>query len=222
MTKEEMLAMIARSGITVQGDLVLEKHVENEIGNVEQGGIGVQIVKGWRQKPKSAEKVNDKAKPQKERQLMTFGMGKGVLDAHVLLLYMKLSGAGWIDGNEADFKRLFSGKNDSGYLTWKGKFGKSTLDYLFRRLIEAGTATLADGFTRSEIIEGHFKDKNGQWLTGLDKGDKPHAKAIPMIEECVSLMGTDPTDLLRQMQGDDSRSDAYDPYDHQDLQLHKR
>lgn len=217
-----MLAMIARSGITVQGDLVLEKHVENEIGNVEQGGIGVQIVKGWRQKPKSAEKVNDKAKPQKERQLMTFGMGKGVLDAHVLLLYMKLSGAGWIDGNEADFKRLFSGKNDSGYLTWKGKFGKGTLDYLFRKLIEAGAVTLANGFTRSEIIEGHFKDKNGQWLTGLDKGDKPHAKAIPMIEECVSLMGTDPTDLLRQMKGDDSGSDAYDPYDHQDLQLHKR
>ena len=150
-------------------------------------------------------------KPQKERQQMTFGKGKGVLDAHVSLLYMKLSGAGWI-----------AGKNDSGYLTWKGKFGKGTLDYLFRKLIEAGAVTLANGFTRSEIIEGHFKDKNGQWLTGLDKGDKPHAKAIPMIEECVSLMGTDPTDLLRQMQGDDSRSDAYDPYDHQDLQLHKR
>ena len=161
-------------------------------------------------------------KPQKERQQMTFGKGKGVLDAHVSLLYMKLSGAGWIDGNEADFKRLFSGKNDSCCLVWKGKFGKGTLDYLFRKLIEAGAVTLANGFTRSEIIEGHFKDKNGQWLTGLDKGDKPHAKAITMIEECVSLMGTDPTDLLRQMQGDDSRSDAYDPYDHQDLQLHKR
>ena len=43
---KELLEKILKSGITVQGDLVMEKHVENEIGNVESGGIGIQIVHG--------------------------------------------------------------------------------------------------------------------------------------------------------------------------------
>lgn len=43
---KELLEKILKSGITVQGDLVMEKHVENEIGNVEAGGIGIQIVHG--------------------------------------------------------------------------------------------------------------------------------------------------------------------------------
>ena len=49
MTQEEMqkaLEAIGKSGITVQGDLVLEKKVEYEIGNVEAGGIGIQINNG--------------------------------------------------------------------------------------------------------------------------------------------------------------------------------
>ena len=40
---EKALEMIRRSGVTVGGDLVLEKHVDKEIGNVEKGGIGIMI-----------------------------------------------------------------------------------------------------------------------------------------------------------------------------------
>lgn len=60
MTQEEMqkaLEAIGKSGITVQGDLVLEKKVEYEIGNVETGAIGIQINNGNK---KPTEKVNDK------------------------------------------------------------------------------------------------------------------------------------------------------------------
>lgn len=32
---KDLLEQILKSGITVQGDLVMEKHVEHEIGNVE-------------------------------------------------------------------------------------------------------------------------------------------------------------------------------------------
>ena len=35
-----------KGGITVAGDLVLEKHVEHEVNGVEAGGIGIQIVNG--------------------------------------------------------------------------------------------------------------------------------------------------------------------------------
>ncbi len=40
---EEALKTISKSGVTVAGDLVLEKHVDKEIGNVEKGGIGIMI-----------------------------------------------------------------------------------------------------------------------------------------------------------------------------------
>lgn len=49
MNQEELqkaLEVLGKNGITVNGDLVLEKHVENEIGNVEAGGIGIQINNG--------------------------------------------------------------------------------------------------------------------------------------------------------------------------------
>lgn len=50
---KELLEKILKGGITVQGDFVMEKQVENEIGNVEAGGIGIQIVHGSSDKNKS-------------------------------------------------------------------------------------------------------------------------------------------------------------------------
>ena len=49
MTQEEKLKMleaIGKSGIFVAGDVVMEKNVQYEIGNVESGGIGIQINQG--------------------------------------------------------------------------------------------------------------------------------------------------------------------------------
>lgn len=46
MKKEDIqnvLAAIGKSGITVNGDLVLEKNVQYEVANVENGGIGIQL-----------------------------------------------------------------------------------------------------------------------------------------------------------------------------------
>ena len=51
---QKALEALGKSGITVAGDLVLEKHVEHEVNNVEAGGIGIQIVNGARDgEPKS-------------------------------------------------------------------------------------------------------------------------------------------------------------------------
>ena len=36
---KELLEKILKGGITVQGDLVMEKHVENEIGNVDRKSV---------------------------------------------------------------------------------------------------------------------------------------------------------------------------------------
>jgi hypothetical protein len=49
MDKQELqktLEAIGKGGINVAGDLVLEKHVDYEVNNVEAGGIGIQINNG--------------------------------------------------------------------------------------------------------------------------------------------------------------------------------
>jgi hypothetical protein len=49
MDKEELqkaLEAIGKGGINVAGDLVIEKHVDYEVSNVEAGGIGIQINNG--------------------------------------------------------------------------------------------------------------------------------------------------------------------------------
>ena len=43
---QKALEAIGKGGINVAGDLVLEKHVDYEVNNVEAGGIGIQINSG--------------------------------------------------------------------------------------------------------------------------------------------------------------------------------
>ena len=43
---QKALEALGKSGINVAGDLVLEKKVEYEVNNVEDGGIGIQIING--------------------------------------------------------------------------------------------------------------------------------------------------------------------------------
>ena len=43
---QKALEAIGKGGIHVAGDLVLEKKVEYEVNNVENGGIGIQIING--------------------------------------------------------------------------------------------------------------------------------------------------------------------------------
>ena len=231
MKKEDLqaaLEAISKSGIQVAGDLVLEKNVEYEVANVEQGGIGIQIVNGSTPRVASPKKGSGKKdsdeKPEKPRETMTFGRKSGVTDGHIVLLYQKLVKEGWIEGNEADFKALFSGKRDEDCeLVWLGKYGKGTLVELFKQFVSAGLVTVAGGFTISSILEGHFRDTDGHWLTGLDKGNAANDKALPVINECVKLLKANPEQLIYGDNDDDEDFQSkYDPYDHQDLNLHKR
>jgi hypothetical protein len=155
---------------------------------------------------------------------MTFGRRSAVTEGHIVLLYQKLVKEGWIEGNDADFKALFSGKRDEDcQLTWKGLYGKGTLVELFKRFVAEGLVTVAEGFTLPAILEGHFKDISGAWLTGLDKGNGANDKALPIITECVRLLKASPDQLIYGAYDDDEDfKSEYDPFDHQDLNLHKR
>lgn len=133
----------------------------------------------------------------KPRETMTFERKPEVTEEHLKLLFVKLAQEGWVSGNESDFKALFSGKRDEDCVTiWLGKYGKSTLVELFQQFVNSGLVILPEGFTLSSILEGHFKDEEGQWLTGLNKGDASNKKALPVIAECVRLLKLRPDKAL--------------------------
>ena len=161
---------------------------------------------------------------QKTRETMTFKSGKNVLEGHLTLFFRKLVKDGWIEGNEADFKALFSGKRDEDcVLTWSGKYGKANLVKLIMELDKAGLIVVPKGYAITPILEGHFKDNSGQWLSGLDKMNTPSTKALTVIHECIKLLKTEPRRLMDgDYQDNEDFQSIYDPYDHQDLQLHQR
>ena len=212
-----------------KGDVVGVKLVENEFGNIEPGGIGIQINNGPAPKAtpnskKGSGKKDSDEKPEKPRETMTFKRKGSVTEPHLQLLYMALTKEQWIDGNDADFKALFSGSRDEDCeLVWLGKYGKGTLVELFKQMAGAGLIEVPQGFTLSAILEGHFKDKNGQWLTGLDKGDAANDKAMPVIKECIKQLKTDPQRLLNgDYEEDDDFRSEYDRFDQQDMHWHKQ
>jgi hypothetical protein len=176
---------------------------------------------------KNKERVHTRRKPKKEprgRELMTFRRRGSVTEGHLTLLHSKLTEEGWIDGIEGDFKALFSGERDEACtLTWLGKYGNGTLVELFRQLVGEGLVIVPKGYSLPYILEGHFKDQKGKWLTRLDKGDAANNKALPVIQECVKLLKTDVQRLLNSDYDDDEDFQSkYDEHDQQDMHWHKR
>ena len=78
MTQEELqkaLEAIGKGGIQVAGDLVVEKHVEYEVNNVEDGGIGIQIINGKEEpqsEPQSIDEQQQEGKSEKDEEMFHF------------------------------------------------------------------------------------------------------------------------------------------------------
>ena len=100
-----------------------DHHKELHIDTVNGGDIGKLISAFFKDDAEDAVIVGEEkevkkpkkatgSKPKKPRETMTFGRKSGVTDGHMTLLYQKLVKEEWIEGNEADFKALFSGKRD--------------------------------------------------------------------------------------------------------------
>lgn len=170
-------------------------------GNLLSVEILATTISSDTKRPKKAGKTS---KPtSKERETMTFKKKNSVLKEHLKLLFLKLTNEGWIDGNDVDFIALFSGKRDSDcVVTWKGKYGKGTLVELFKSLCDNGLIQIPKGFTLSSILEGHFQDASGNWLKGLDKGNGPNNKALPVIDECVRILNISQNNDI--FEGDDA------------------
>lgn len=162
------------------------------------------------------ERHNSKSKTVKDtkaRELMTFKAGRAVTEAHLAALYSKMEREGWIESENTDdgFEDLFCGKRSGCKFVWVGKYGKGTLVHLFDMMQKKGVISVPDGFSIPNILMGHFVDKDGEFLTNLDKGDAPNAKAEPEITDFVKILSYDPTRLMTEHCSDyDDKLNSYE------------
>lgn len=181
MTQEELqkaLEAISKSGITVNGDLVLSKQVENEIGNVEAGGIGIQnnyankTSKATKQKEKKSEKKTN-GKP-KTLQYYTHG-NKGVLKKQgerLKLVFEKWNRWGWIDSETTtdDFDAFFEGEPRHCNMTWKAN--STVLSILIRELLEQPYIAEQKRQSASSMVREQFGLTPNFDASRLDDDDK--------------------------------------------------
>lgn len=182
--------------------------------------------------PKVTASTVKKAKQTKKtvvRELMTF-RSRGINDQCLKLLYQQMVKDGWIEARtlESDFLELFSGQRSEGVIYWAGKYGKGTLVFLFRYMEMEGLIEYDATFTLPKILMGHFVETKGQHLTNLDNGDPASDKAGKEIEDYMKILKFNPVRAIRKRAADDDDDfgpkygDAYDSYDHQDLQCHNK
>ena len=117
---------------------------------------------------------------------------KGILDQHLVLVYRHLVQNGWIDSSTQpdDFVKLFSGKSNYTKIKWTGKVGLGTFIYLFEQMEEQHYITVPEGHSVKTILKAHVIDKDGKYITGLNKTTKT-PKHFHVINECIERLQLD-------------------------------
>lgn len=182
-----MMEMLSKSGIHVAGDLVLEKHVENEIGNVEAGGIGIQIINSEKKlsSPKANKKSEKKPSSDKPKTLKYFTHGNnGKLmeqRKRVTIVYRKLNEWGWIDDNTTanDFDSFFEGEPRHCNITWIAN--TTILTILLQELLKQPYLTEQTGCSAKSLVEQQFGKTANSDRTRLDEDAEEKIKLILFI-----------------------------------------
>ena len=187
MTKEEIKEMIDKSRIFVAGDFVGEKHVEYEIGNVEAGGIGIQIINSEKKptSPKANKKSEKKPSSDKPKTLKYFTHGNnGKLmeqRKRVTIVYRKLNEWGWIDDNTTadDFDSFFEGEPRHCNITWIAN--TTILTILLQELLKQPYLTEQTGCSAKSLVEQQFGKTANSDRTRLDEDAEEKIKLILFI-----------------------------------------
>lgn len=194
MTNEEKLEFLKNAGVTVLGDLVLEKTVENEFGVIESGGIGVQIVNGG----SAASKRDGRKKVSGGSKIVDAVFTYRFLEdkeghLRIVKLYQLLIKAGWIDKDSKPevFCDLFMGEAKSLTIKWIGR--QQDLYYLIKRLSSRGLIKCPKGATKWVITGSHFVDGQSRPFSDWNSQHDPK-KSAPAIEKLCDVL--DPTKPL--------------------------
>ncbi len=226
-----------------KGDVVGVKVVENEIGNVEAGGIGVQKVYSGKE-PKSAssqrkDNTSRNIASRNEKQhgvdYPVFSKGLGVTEDHIKALYRLLTARGWISTQTkmVDFLRLFNGINNDCEVVWTGQdklgnseptpLGVSALYVLYKSMADEKLIITGSKVERvGPILESHFVDDKGHFLTSVSNVSTTSQKATAYIEQILKIMRMRPdAEDIQRLLAEDMES-KYDKNDRQDLNYRKR
>lgn len=182
-----MMEMLSKSGIHVAGDLVLEKHVENEIGNVEAGGIGIQIINSEKKlsSPKANKKSEKKPTSDKPKTLKyyTHGNNGKLIEQRkrVTIVYRKLNEWGWIDDNTTanDFDSFFEGEPRHCNITWIAN--TTILTILLQELLKQPYLTEQTGCSAKSLVEQQFGKTANSDRSRLDEDAEEKIKLILFI-----------------------------------------
>lgn len=194
MTNEEKLEFLKNAGVTVLGDFVLEKTVENEFGVIESGGIGIQIVNGG----SAASKRDGRKKVSGGSKIVDAVFTYRFLEdkeghLRIVKLYQLLIKAGWIDKDSKPevFCDLFMGEAKSLTIKWIGR--QQDLYYLIKRLSNRGLIKCPKGATKWVITGSHFVDGQSRPFSDWNSQHDPKMSA-PAIEKLCDVL--DPTKPL--------------------------
>ncbi len=123
---------------------------------------------------------------------MTFRLYGTTTTGHIELLRRKMIEFKWIapETQPDDFQKLFSGNSCVCKITWTGG-GKGNLLELFKLMKEKELITIPGGHGLATVLENHFVDSKGFYLTGLNKGSVSN-KILPNIYKLIELMEISP------------------------------
>lgn len=218
MTQEELqkaLEAIGKGGITVNGDLVLSKHVEHEVGNVEAGGIGIQnVFHNNADKPATAKKNAQKKKSEKKdsdkpHTLKYYTHGnKSMLRKQrerVIIVFRKLIEWGWIDDKTTpdDFDNFFEGEKRFCNITWTSN--NTILTSLLQELLQQPYIEKQTKCSATSLVEKQFGRTASFDRSRLDQDAKSKINLIIIILDINNPL---PERHNRETYGDYDTSDA--------------
>ena len=178
MTTEEKIALAKAMGVDFgKTEIVFEKNVEYEIGNVEAGGIGVQVNQGVQMVDNGAKKPANTAS--QSRPAATFKMVNDVFTykwtkqhpervTHFYQYLVKLHAIDK-DTSHEEFEKLFTGVPTEVTVKWIAP--KSALKFLMTTLKKRG-------YIKPEgkiwvITESHFKDAQNNLFKNMRNEHDP-------------------------------------------------
>lgn len=190
MTLEEKLALLKATGINVNGDLVLDKHVDYEIGNVEAGGIGIQIINGGKSASDAVSQTRKPAKKSDAIRLVSDSFTyrwQNECPGRIAALFQALLRAKWIaaDTKPDSFCSIFAGKNSNAKVKWTGT--QAELWYLFKLLFDRKYISWPQGIGQWIIVQSHFVDGNSRTFTDFNSQHGPK-KVSGVINALAELL----------------------------------
>lgn len=213
--KQKLLEAIGKSGIFVAGDMVMEKSVEYEIGNVEAGGIGIQIVNSDSKSKQSEVKTKAKTKAKTKRascdQPMTLKYYRHSNNSLLMkqrkrvdIVFRKWNEWGWIDERTSanDFDALFEGEPRHCNITWTGN--TTVLTILMQELLKQPYIEKQTGCSAKSMVEKQFGRKAYAGRQRLDQ------KTLDRIAIVLYILGPNNPIPEREERGCDERYDTTD------------